>query len=85
MAKYSHEFEQVENELTNISMELTAIGDMIPVLLQNYEDIEPHTPLGIKLLIEGIRKQVVGIQKYFRQTDAKNGSQSLGGISGLGR
>jgi hypothetical protein len=78
MDKYSYEFEQIQNELTNISMELSAIGDMIPALLQNDEGMEPHTPQGIKLLIEGIGKQVTGIRRYFRQTDDKNSSQSLG-------
>jgi hypothetical protein len=55
--------EQAENELADIAAELTALGDMIPVLLLNYEDMEAHTPQGIKILITDIKNHIEGIRK----------------------
>jgi flagellar basal body-associated protein FliL len=55
--------EQAENGLADIAAELTALGDMIPVLLQNHEDMEIHTPQGIKILITGIRNRIESIRK----------------------
>jgi hypothetical protein len=72
--------EQMENDLADTAAELTALGDMIPVLLLNYEDMEAHTPQGIKILITGIRNRVEGIRKTldgnFRGIKAGPGGQS---------
>jgi hypothetical protein len=56
--------ERVENELMDIAAELTALGDMIPAIIQNYEDMEAHTPQGIKLLLEGMRKRIEDVRRY---------------------
>jgi hypothetical protein len=56
-------YEQVENELAEIADELTAMGDMVAVLLSDYEDMEPETPRGIKLLLLEIRKRIEGVRK----------------------
>jgi hypothetical protein len=55
--------EDAENDLADIAAELTALGDMIPALLLNHEDMEAHTPQGIKILITGIRNHIEGIRK----------------------
>jgi hypothetical protein len=55
--------EEVENDLADIAAELTALGDMIPDLFLNYEDMEAHTPQGIKILITGIRNRIEGVRK----------------------
>jgi predicted nucleic acid-binding Zn-ribbon protein len=55
MAKHT---EPVENELFEIAAELTAMGDMVSVLLSDYEDMETETPGGIKLLLTDIRKRI---------------------------
>jgi len=56
-------YEQVENDLLEIAAELTAMGDMVSVLLSNYEDMEPGTPRGIKILLVEIRKRIDGVRK----------------------
>ena len=64
MTEYTRKCEQVENELTDIAAVLTALGDMIPDLFLNIEDMEPRTPQGIKILITDIRKRVEDLRKY---------------------
>jgi hypothetical protein len=59
------DIQQIENELADITAEITALGDMIPAVIPNYEDIEPGTPGGIKLILTGIRKRIEGIRKRF--------------------
>jgi hypothetical protein len=56
--------EQVENELADIAAEITALGDMIPALLLNTEDMEQETPGGIKILLVEIRKRIEGLRKH---------------------
>jgi hypothetical protein len=51
MAEYTGRWDEVENELAEIAAGLTALGDMIPGLFLNIEDIEPETPKGIKFLL----------------------------------
>ena len=46
MTEYTRKCEQVENELAEIAAELTALGDMIPCLFLNIEEMEPETPGG---------------------------------------
>jgi hypothetical protein len=70
--------EYVENELFEIAAELTALGDMIPGLFPDVEEMEPETPGGIKILLADIRKRVDDLRKYiggnFRQIETeKNG------------
>jgi hypothetical protein len=55
MAKHT---ELVENELLDIAAELTAMGDMVSALLSDYEDMEPGTPGGVKILLTDIRKRI---------------------------
>lgn len=55
--------EQIENELAEIADELTAMGDMVAVLLLDYEDMEPETPRGIKSLLLEIRKRIEGVRE----------------------
>jgi hypothetical protein len=55
--------EQVENELAEIADELTAMGDMVAILLLDYEEMEPETPRGIKLLLLEIRKRIEKVRK----------------------
>jgi hypothetical protein len=57
-------WDEVENELAEIAAELTALGDMIPNLFLNYEDMEPGTPKGIKILIVDISKRIEELRKY---------------------
>ena len=64
MTEYTDKCEQVENELAEIAAELTALGDMIPGLFLNYEDVEPGTPKGVKILITDIRKRIEDVRKY---------------------
>jgi hypothetical protein len=64
MAEYTGRWEEVENELAEIAAELTALGDMIPGLFLNYEDMEPGTPKGIKILIADTRKRIEDLRKY---------------------
>jgi hypothetical protein len=56
--------DKVENELFEIAIELTALGDIIPRLFINVDDMEPETPGGIKLLLVDIRKRVDDLRKY---------------------
>jgi hypothetical protein len=57
-------WDEVENELAEIASELTAFGDMIPGLFLNYEDMEPGTPKGVKILLTDIRNRIEGLRKY---------------------
>jgi len=56
--------DKVENELFEIALELTALGDMIPNLFLNIEDMEPETPKAIKILLTDIRKRLDDLRKY---------------------
>ena len=56
--------DKIENELFEIAVELTALGDMIPGLFFNIDELEPETPYAIKLLIMDIRKRVDDLRKY---------------------
>jgi len=75
MTEYTGKCDVVENELAEIAAELTALGDMIPGLFLNYEDTEPGTPKGVKILITAIRKRIEELRKYiggnFRQSETK--------------
>ena len=64
MIDYTIKSEKVENELFEIAAELTALGDMIPGLFLNIEEMEPETPMGIKLLLADIRKRADDLRKY---------------------
>jgi hypothetical protein len=64
MSEHSGKWEQVENGLAEIAAEITALGDMIPVLIQYGEDMEPGTPGGIKILLAEIRKRTEDLRKY---------------------
>jgi DNA-directed RNA polymerase subunit F len=64
MTEYTSKSEKVENELAEIAIELTALGDMIPDLFLNIEEMEPETPGGIKLHLADIRKRVDDLRKY---------------------
>jgi DNA-directed RNA polymerase subunit F len=64
MIEYINKSEKVENELFEIAAELTALGDMIPGLFLDIEEMEPETPGGIKILLADIRKRVDGLRKY---------------------
>ena len=64
MTEYTGKSEMVENELFEIAAELTALGDMIPDLFLNIEEMEPETPGGIKILLTDIRKRVDDLRKY---------------------
>jgi hypothetical protein len=64
MTDHSGKWEQVENELAEIAAEITALGDMLPVLIQYGEDMEPGTPKGIKILLADIRKHIEDLRKY---------------------
>ncbi len=57
-------WDKVENELFEIAAELIALGDMIPCLFLNIEEIEPETPKGIKLLLTDIRRRTDDLRKY---------------------
>jgi hypothetical protein len=71
---------QLENELADIAAEIIALGDMIPALFLNTEDMEPGTPGGIKILLAEIRKRIEGIRKNLdgigRQVDTGQGGSS---------
>ena len=45
MTEYTNISEKVENELFEIATELTALGDMIPNLFLNIEEMEAETPI----------------------------------------
>jgi hypothetical protein len=80
---YPH-VEQVENELAEIAAEITALGDMIPGLFLNTEDMEPGTPRGIKILLAEIRGRINSLRKYVDSNVRRNtgiGGQSSGGTS----
>jgi hypothetical protein len=82
MSEYrSPHVEQVENELAEIAAEIMALGDMIPGLLLNSEDMEPETPGGIKILLAEIRGRINSLRKYidanFQRVAVRNGGQSL--------
>jgi DNA-directed RNA polymerase subunit F len=64
MSGYASKSERAENELFEIAAELTALGDMIPGLFMDIEEIEPETPGGIKILLADIRKRVDDLRKY---------------------
>jgi hypothetical protein len=64
MSEYTDKWEEVENGLAEIAAEITALGDMIPVLIQYGEDMEPGTPRGIKILLTEIRKRTEDLRKY---------------------
>ena len=64
MIEYIIKSDKVENELFEIALELIALGDMIPNLFLNIEDMEPETPKGIKILLTDIRKRVDDLRKY---------------------
>ena len=64
MSEHTSKSEKVENELAEISAELTALGDMIPGLFLNAEEMEPGTPRGIKILLADIRKRIDDVRKY---------------------
>ena len=64
MSEYKGKWEEVENELAEITAELIALGDMIPGLFLNIEEMEPETPRGIKILLADIRKRVEDLRKY---------------------
>jgi hypothetical protein len=72
MTEYTGKYERTENELAEIAAELTALGDMVPGLLLNADDMETGTPAGVKVLITGIRRRVETLRKYvganFRHT-----------------
>ena len=55
--------DELQNELSEIASELTALADMIPGLFLNYEDMEDATPNGVKILIMGIRNRVETLRK----------------------
>jgi len=63
MTENTSKYEKVENQLAEIADELTAMGDMVGILLLNYEEMEPETPRGIKSLLLEIRKRIEGIRK----------------------
>jgi hypothetical protein len=44
--------------LSNVCLELTALGDMVENLLMDPEDMEEGTPIGVKLIIKGIKEQI---------------------------
>jgi DNA-directed RNA polymerase subunit F len=64
MSEYVSKSDRVENELFEIAGELTALGDMIPNLFLNIEEMEPETPIGIKTLLMDVRKRVDDLRKY---------------------
>ena len=76
MAKQTEAREQVENELVEIALALTAMGDMVAILLTDYEDMEPETPRGIKILLLEIRKRIENLREYIgsncRQSKAES-------------
>ena len=63
MTEYTGKWDEVENELAEIAAELTALGDMVPGLFLNIEDMEPGTPKGIKILITATRKRIEDLRK----------------------
>ena len=64
MTEYTSKWDEVENELAEIAAGLTALGDMIPGLFLNIEDMEPGTPKGLKILITDTRKRIEDLRKY---------------------
>jgi len=64
MTEHTDECERVENELAEIASGLTALGDMIPGLFLNIEEMEDGTPRGVKILIADMRKRVEDLRKY---------------------
>jgi hypothetical protein len=64
MTECPGKYEQVENELAEIAAEITALGDMIPGLLLNSEDMEQGTPRGIKILLTDIERRIHRLRKY---------------------
>jgi hypothetical protein len=63
MIKHNENYERIGYELMEIAAVLTAMGDMIQGLF-TYEEIEPETPKGIKILIADIRKRIDNLRKY---------------------
>ena len=74
MIECTNKYEKVENELYEIASELTALGDMIPGLFQNFEDTEPETPIGIKILLKNIRNRTDKLREYFGNNFRKSGT-----------
>ncbi|MDR2303889.1 MAG: hypothetical protein LBE10_04810 [Treponema sp.] len=64
MTEHSGKWEEVENGLAEIAAKITALGDMIPTLIQYGEDMEPGTSRGIKILLTEIRKRTEDLRKY---------------------
>jgi hypothetical protein len=64
MIEYSNKTEKAENELLEIATILTALGDIIPGLFLNIEEMEPETPKGIKILLTDLCKRVDDLRKY---------------------
>jgi DNA-directed RNA polymerase subunit F len=56
--------DKIQNELADIAIEIIALGDMIPRLFLNVDDMEPETPGGIKIILTDIRKRVDDLRKY---------------------
>jgi hypothetical protein len=77
MTEYRGRWDEVENELFDIAAEITALGDMIPGLFLNIEDMEPGTPKGVKILLTDIRKRIEDVRKYvggnFRRIETGKG------------
>ena len=64
MAEHIGRWDEVENELFEVAAQITALGDMIPCIFLNIEEMEPETPKGVKLLLTDIRKRIDGLRKY---------------------
>jgi hypothetical protein len=77
MAEYKGKWDEVENELFDIAAEVTALGDIIPGLFLNYEDMESETPKGVKILLTDIRKRIEDFRNYaggnFRRIETEKG------------
>jgi hypothetical protein len=52
------EHELIVHTLSNVTVELCALGDLVKSLLMDPEDMEKFTPEGIKLLIAGICEKI---------------------------
>ncbi len=77
MNNSTNRWEEVENELAEIAIELTALGDMIPSIFHK-DDIEPETPSGIKILLTEMRKRIEKIRRKignnFQQCETEKSS-----------
>ncbi|MDR0503607.1 MAG: hypothetical protein LBH16_09855 [Treponema sp.] len=63
MTEQKEKWERVQYELMEISVEMTAMGDMIQGLFLN-EEMETVTPKGVKILMMGIGKRLDDLRKY---------------------